>query len=97
MGNLNFILLCLFAILQFADYLTTAIGLGLGYVEKNPIANLIIKHSGIEGFFVYKILVTIGVAWVTKELPSIFLYVLIILNIMYIMVLIHNVVLICKK
>jgi len=97
MNNITFVLLVIFSLLQFADYLTTAIGLGLGYVEKNQIANLIIKHSGIEGLFVYKIFVTICVAWVTRELPSIFLYVLIILNIMYIVALIHNVVLICKK
>ena len=65
MGTINFILLCIFALLQFGDYFTTTIGLGLGYVEKNPIANWIMKHGGVEGLFIYKLLITVGVALMT--------------------------------
>lgn len=80
-----FILLFIFT--NVIDMLVTIIALREGLHEKNPLIQFVLKHTGVLGFIIAKVLIII---LVIVYATSVSLEAIIILNILYIFVVLNN-------
>jgi uncharacterized membrane protein len=85
---LKIILFILFILLQTGDTVTTLIGIKWGCVEKNPLIRFLMgTFVGHYSLILYKIALVLLMLLAFRYVPW---YVLLIVNLIYIYVVIHN-------